>query len=109
MAEQGSIGRTFSRHVRGLAAPGVNLFSNMVKERCEQLTTWPLRKEHSVLQQLNLAKSLAQTNLFRHKREERLLRSKAKTRRCEKQRCFKKMQVQNRVTKAQTMATHKRK
>jgi hypothetical protein len=65
------IGRTSSGHVRGLAAPEVNLLSNMVYKRCEQLTTWPLRKEHSVLQQPNLVNNLAQTNPFRHKKERR--------------------------------------
>jgi hypothetical protein len=64
----GPIGRTSLGRVGGLAAPGVDLLSNMVKECCEQLITWPLRKEYSVLQQPNLVNSLAQTNLFRHKK-----------------------------------------
>jgi hypothetical protein len=58
VAEWGPIGRTPSGRVRGLAAPGVNLLCYMVKERCEQLTIWPLRKEHSVPQQPNLVNSL---------------------------------------------------
>jgi hypothetical protein len=58
VAERGPIGRTSSGRIRGLATPGVNLLKNVVKERCEQLTTWPLRKEHSILQQPNVANSL---------------------------------------------------
>jgi hypothetical protein len=50
VAERGPIERTSSGCVRGLAAPEVNLLNNMIKERCEQLTTWSLRKEHSILQ-----------------------------------------------------------
>jgi hypothetical protein len=56
----------------------VNLLSNIVKEHCEQLTTWPLRKEHSVLQQPNLTNNLAQTNLFRHKKGKKLTKKQGK-------------------------------
>jgi hypothetical protein len=58
MAEWGPIGRTSSGRVKGLAAPRVNLLSNIVKEHHEQLTTWPLRREHSVLQQPHLVNNL---------------------------------------------------
>jgi hypothetical protein len=58
VAERGPIERTPSGRVWGLAAPEVNLLSNMAKERCEQLTTWPLKNEHSILQQHNLANNL---------------------------------------------------
>jgi hypothetical protein len=58
MAEWGPMGRTSLGRVSGLAAPVVNLLSNMIYELYEQLITWLLRKEHSVLQQLNLANSL---------------------------------------------------
>jgi hypothetical protein len=49
---------TSSGHVSGLAAPEINLLCNMICERYEHLTTWPLRKENNVLQQLNLANNL---------------------------------------------------
>jgi hypothetical protein len=68
VAERGPIGRTSSGRVRGIAALGVNLLSNMVKKHCKQLTTWPLRKEHSVLQQPNLANSLGRPILSDIKR-----------------------------------------
>jgi hypothetical protein len=65
--------------VRGLAAPGVNLLNNMVKERCEQLTTWPLRKEHSILQQPNLANSLRRPIFLGIKKRRKLTKKKDKT------------------------------
>jgi hypothetical protein len=51
----------------------------MFKERCEQLTTWLLRKEHSIVHQSNLANSLRRPILSDiEKREQGPLRSKAK-------------------------------
>jgi hypothetical protein len=79
VAERGLIGRTPSGRVRGLAARGVNLLNNMIKEHCEQLTTWPLRKEHSVLQQPNFVNNLHRPILSDiEKRKQSPLRSKAK-------------------------------
>jgi fructose-bisphosphate aldolase class 1 len=87
LAEWGAIERTSSGRVRGLAAPEVNLLSNMVKERCKQLTTWLLRKEHNIVHQYNLANSLRRLILSGiEKREQSPLRSKAKNLEVKKQR-----------------------
>jgi hypothetical protein len=64
VAEWGPMGRTPSGHVKGLAALVVNLLNNMILECCEQLTTWPLRKEHNFLHQPNLANSLCRRILL---------------------------------------------
>jgi hypothetical protein len=80
----------------------------MVKERCKQLTTWSLRKEYSILQQPNLANSLAQTNLFRHKIGKKAHQEARQKLGGEKSRDALKMQVQNRVAKSQNMTTHRR-
>jgi hypothetical protein len=68
MAERGPMERTPSRRFRGLTTSRVNLLSNIIYERYEQLTTCHLRKEHNVLQRPNLANSLTRINSFRYKK-----------------------------------------